>query len=177
MNNMPMNQDLLWDYADGLLDAATRREVEAFIKQHPEWQAQLHAIQQEKATLFGAPLLEKPAPGFADHVMAAWAGKQVESLAVQAQKQGRDWIVTAITAVFGLFIAVPLIAFLWEAVKSGWQGISVDTPELLPTVAWEQWAQLPVLQYAASLLLTFLALRLAERVLLQTFAAKKAVAQ
>lgn len=173
---MPINENLLWDYADGLLDAAARREVEALVKQHPEWQAHLNAILQEKATLFSAPLLEKPASGFADRVMAAWAGGQVESFAAQAGKQGRDWIVTAVTAVFGLFIAVPLMAFLFEALKSGWQGISVDTPELLPTIDWEQWFQLPVLQYAAYLLLTFLALRLAERVLLQTFASKKAVA-
>ena len=93
MNNFLLNDALLWDYADGLLDPTAKQQVDAYLKQHPEWKARLEMVLAEKKALFGAHALEKPFPGFSDHVMAAWTTGQVEAFAASAKAKGRDWIV------------------------------------------------------------------------------------
>lgn len=176
MNNFLINDDLLWDYADDLLDPAAKQQVDAYILQYPEWKMRLDAVLAEKKALFGAHTLEKPFPGFADHVMAAWTSGQVEDFATAAKNKGRDWIVYAVAAVFGLFILMPILAFCVTLMQGGAPvNLPVELPNM-PTYDWMALLQLPMLQYAAYLLLTFLALRLAERFLLQTFAPKRMAA-
>lgn len=108
MNNTPLNEDLLWDYADDLLDAQTRQAVEAQLSQSPEWQREMVAIQAAKAQL-KAMTLDKPRRDFTDRVMAAWATEQ--TLAYKPDR-GKDWIVYMISALFGVFIFIPFIMLI-----------------------------------------------------------------
>lgn len=175
MNNFLINDDLLWDYADNLLEPAVKQQVDAYLKQYPEWQMRLDAVLAEKKNLFGAHTLEKPFSGFADHVMAAWTSGQVEAFAASAKTKGRDWIVYAVAAGFALFILMPILAFCVTLFQGEPVNLPVELPNM-PTYDWMALLKLPMLQYAAYLSLTFLALRLAERFLLQTFAPKRMAA-
>lgn len=176
MNSFLLDDALLWDYADGLLDPNAKQQVDAYLKQHPEWKARLEAVLAEKKALFGAHALEKPFPGFADHVMAAWTTGQVEAFAGSTKAKGRDWIVYALAIGFGFFILVPIVAMCASLLQGGLVDLPIDLPEM-PTFDWAALFRLPMLQYAAYLSLTFLALRLAERVILRTFAPRRIAAQ
>ena len=175
MNNFLLNDALLWDYADGLLDPTAKQQVDAYLKQHPEWKARLEMVLAEKKALFGAHALEKPFPGFADHVMAAWTTGQVEAFAASAKAKGRDWIVYGVAAGFGLFILAPIVAMCASLFQGESIGLSIELPKM-PVFDWAALLQLPMLQYAVYLSLTFLAWRLAERVLLRTLAPRRCAA-
>jgi len=95
-----MNEDILWDYADGLLSPAERLEVDAMLRSDPALQTQLQEVLAFRAQMHATPL-EKPRAGFADGVMAAWAGEQ---MAAYQPPPNRDWMVFSVAAAFGLFI-------------------------------------------------------------------------
>ena len=105
---MLINEDILWDYADGLLSPAERLEVDALLHSNPDLQAQLQEVLTFRAQLHATPL-EKPRAGFADGVMAAWAGEQMQAYQAPAN---RDWIVFSVAAAFGLFIVSALISVI-----------------------------------------------------------------
>ncbi len=115
-NNSILNDERLWDYADGLLSGEEKTLVEAYIRQHPEWQERLDALLAEKRAWADLPL-EQPDRGFADRVMAAWAAEQVQERAQAAPKK-RDWIVYAVAGAFGLLILVPLMTIVLSGLSS-----------------------------------------------------------
>jgi anti-sigma factor RsiW len=95
-----MTEDLLWDYADGLLDEPTATALLAYLQQHPDWQLQLDTIVADRKALLSMPL-DKPRADFSSRVMAAWAMEQMTQKVRQPRK---DWISYGIAALFGLFI-------------------------------------------------------------------------
>lgn len=96
-----MDQDLLWDYADGLLDAPTAAAVADYLQQHPDWQQEYETIVADRKAMLSMPL-EKPHAGFTDRVMAAWVTDQMALKApIQPKK---DWIIYGIAAAFSFFI-------------------------------------------------------------------------
>lgn len=169
-----MNQDfqitdeLLWDYADGFLSSEEKHQVEAFLGQHPAWQDRLQAIRGEQQALFNVPM-EKPRADFADRVMAAWATETVHNHA-KNKAHGRDWIIIAIAAVFGLFILTPIVVMVVAALQSS----APEVSNQITSVDWGNIGTLPVVQYATYLGLTFLVLRFAEKWITQRSAPLKA---
>ncbi|MCC6413728.1 MAG: hypothetical protein IT270_18920 [Saprospiraceae bacterium] len=156
-NNFQITEDLLWDYADGFLSSEEKHQVEAFLGQHPEWQQRLQAIRGEQQALFNVPM-EKPRADFADRVMASWATEMVHNHAKNKAK-GRDWIIIAIAAVFGLFILTPIVVMVVAALQSS----APEVSNQITSVDWGTLATTPVVQYASYLGLTFLTLRFAEK--------------
>ncbi len=107
-NNLIINEEVLWDYADGFLTPEEHREVDTYLQLHPDWQIRLEEVMAFRAQLHATPL-EKPRSGFTDRVMAAWATEQVQ--AYQPGKN-KDWIVFSVAAAFGLFILGGFVAVL-----------------------------------------------------------------
>ena len=125
-----MKEDILWDYADGLLSPAERLEVDALLRSDPALQAQLQEVLAFRAQLHATPL-EKPRAGFADGVMAAWAAEQMQAY---QPPPNRDWMVFSVAAAFGLFIVSALVSVI----------ASIPWPKSvrLPAVELPKW-QLP----------------------------------
>ncbi len=132
MNNTHINEDLLWDYADGLLDAPERAALENQLLEAPEWQQTLDGIMALKAQLHATPL-EKPRRDFSDRVMAAWADERMTAF---KPDKGKDWIVYLISALFGVFILVPFVMLIGQLSTLN---IGSGTPLELPTVDISVW--------------------------------------
>lgn len=155
-----LSDDLLWDYADGFLTAEETIRVDAYLRQHPEWQDRLDAILAEKRAFHAMPL-EKPKPGFSDRVMASWAAETHASYVATAK--GKDWIIYLISTVLGLFICAAFVV-------AGMQAAPAQLPVELPKISAYDWSQIfsnQMLQYGLLFALTLLALKFVERYLEQ----------
>lgn len=130
-NHFLLTDDLLWDYADDFLPADEKQRVDAYLRQHPEWQKRLDALLAEKRALRELPL-ESPRPGFAESVMAAWAVEQVQVNTKVALRK-KDWVVYAVTGVFGLFILGAVIALVVALLQSAAPVELPDTGFSLPS--------------------------------------------
>lgn len=159
-NNFLLNDDLLWDYADGFLNDEEKIRVDAYLRQHPEWQERLEAILAEKRAFHATPL-EKPKPGFSDRVMAAWAAETHASYAANAK--GKDWIIYLISSVLGLFICA---AFVVAGMQAAPTNLPVEMPEM-PTYDWSQIFGNQVLQLGLFFMLALITLKFVEKYLEQ----------
>jgi hypothetical protein len=155
-----LTDDLLWDYTDGFLTEAEKVRVDAYLRQHPEWQERLDAILAEKRAFHATPL-EKPKPGFSDRVMAAWAAETHANYVATAK--GKDWIIYLISGALGLFICA---AFVVAGMQSAPEKLPVEMPKL-PAYDWSQIFGNQMLQYGLLFALTLLALKFVERYLEQ----------
>ncbi|MBL7776556.1 MAG: hypothetical protein JNK89_11175 [Saprospiraceae bacterium] len=164
-----MTDERLWDYADGLLDQPEKTRVEAYLRQHPEWQLRLNAILEEKQELTTMPL-EAPDAGFANRVLVAWAVEQGRS---PASAKGTDWIIRSIILAFLLFVLSPMVVLVVSAAQlpAADQPL-VRLPEA-PAIDWSALASSPVLLYGLLLLAGFWLLRLLDKVLQQKVLAPK----
>jgi anti-sigma factor RsiW len=157
-----LNDDLLWDYADGLLSEEQRMQVDALLRLQPEAQLRLDAILAEMRALKALPL-GKPDAGFADRVMVAWVGEQALG---RAQKRGNDWIIWAVSLVFSLVVLFTIISMLYSLIAYG-------SPELPETVSVPELPQYdltgvlthPLFRYGSLLLMSVLFLRLLDKFL------------
>lgn len=144
-NHFLMNEDILWDYVDGLLSNDDRHKVEAYILQHPEWKHRAEALLQEKRALFAIPM-ERPDRGFADRVMAAWTAEQVHQTSLATSAQKTDWILYAIAGTFSLFIIAPVVLMIITAMQSA----PIEVPAVnIPTLSVGDWSRIfdhPVFQ-------------------------------
>lgn len=161
--NILLTDELLWDYADGFLDPEKVVQVDDYLRLHPEWQSRLEAIQAEKKAFTALPL-EQPNAGFAERVMAAWTVEQVN---VKAPEPGKDWIIRIIIAVFGLFVLIPMVVMVLAAVQMTPEALIPFEVPTMPYVNWTGIFHHTALHYSLYLGLTFLSLRLLEKVLQQ----------
>lgn len=160
-DTLMLSDDMLWDYADGFLDAAEKQRVEDYLRLNPEWQARLEIILAEKREMFSLPL-ESPDPGFADRVMAAWAAEQVH---VRAKAKGRDWMIWLIAGVFGLFLLTPVVVMVVAALQLSPEQIpSIAIPEM-PAIDWSIWVNNSFLQYGLLLTIVLVGLRFLDKYL------------
>ena len=155
-----LTDDLLWDYADGFLTAEEKIRIDAYLRQHPEWQERLHAILAEKRAFHATPL-ERPRPGFTDRVMAAWAAETHANYVATAK--GKDWIIYLISTVLGLFICA---AFVVAGMQAAPEKLPVELPKL-PTYDWGAVFSNQMLQFGLFFTLTLLTLKFVERYLEQ----------
>ena len=160
--NLLLTDELLWDYADDLLEASERQRVREALGQQPEAARQLAAILAEKKDFAALPL-ELPGNGFADRVMTAWASEQMQ--AQPAAKKGRDWMILLITGGFGLLLIFPLLALIITAIRSGAATLPADFK--LPSINLTGVLANSTLHYAIGLAFVFFALRLLDRYLQQ----------
>lgn len=162
-NHFLLTDDHLWDFADGLLSAEENLRVEAYLRQHPEWQAKLDALLAEKRAWTTLPL-ESPNAGFADRVMAAWTTEQLQTRTKTSPGKS-DWIVFAVAGAFGLLILLPVIALVVTA--AGSPGLPTNDIQLPDTDLIGQTLSQPGLQLAAFLGLAFGLLMLVDKYLHQ----------
>jgi len=163
-NNFMLTDDLLWDYADGLLEGDEQIRVASYLGQHPEYQARLDAILSEKRA-FSALRMEKPNAGFAQQVMAAWATEQVPAKALDlAKPKGRDWILWGIAAAFGLMMLAPL--WMAPAAAPAFQIPDAYIPQIqVPTFDWAGFFSSAWLRNLVLLTTAFMALKLLDKYL------------
>lgn len=157
-----LSDDMLWDYADGLLDEKERAEVDFLLQQQPESRLQLEAILAEKRAFLAFPL-EKTDTGFADRVMGAWVAQQAA-----APAPGKDWVIFSIVGAFGAFLLAAFGLFL--ALTPAEIGDLEPIGELAPKMPAVDWALLfdsPVLQYGLMLTLCLLGLQILDKFLQQ----------
>jgi anti-sigma factor RsiW len=128
---MQLNDDLLWDFADGLLADAEAQEIRKLLAASPEWQARLMVVQAERAALKKVPL-DRPRPGFADRVMTAWVTEQTGQ---PAKAPAKDWIAYAIAGALGLLIAAPLFTVIAVAFNIETKPSDSPLPLKMPPVA------------------------------------------
>lgn len=67
-----ITNDILWDFADGLLPTTQQKEVELLLANNPALQQQLNVILQKKA-LLSYNELEQPSVDFASNLLGKWA--------------------------------------------------------------------------------------------------------
>lgn len=155
-----LTDDLLWDYADDFLTAEEKIRVDAYLRQHPEWQERLDAILAEKRAFHATPL-EKPKPGFSDRVMAAWAAETHANYVATAK--GKDWIIYLISSVLGLFICA---AFVVAGMQAAPTNLPVEMPQV-PSYDWSQIFGNQILQYGLFFLFALVTLKFVEKYLEQ----------
>lgn len=161
-NNFFLNDDLLWDYNDGLLTADEELQIEAYLLQHPEWQEKLEHIRFEQKALSHLPL-EKPRPSFSDRVMAAIASESLEERALVPARK-KDWIIYAIAGVFALFILTPVIFMVVAALNAAPQTTALLPVELPATaIDWNLLAGNTVFHYILYLGFVLIGLRFLEK--------------
>lgn len=115
MKPTSLTEDLLWDYADGLLAPDEAAGVEAELRLHPFWRKQYEAILRDREALRNLPFTN-PSAGFAKKVMQQW---QAEThVATQHGIEKTDWIVRGLALAFSAFILIPLIAIFVAALGS-----------------------------------------------------------
>ena len=159
-NNFLLTDDMLWDYADGILSGAEKGQVEAYLQRHPEWQARLRLILGEKEELSAIPL-EAPNPGFADRVMAAWAAEHVK---IKAAAPGKDWIIRLIALVFVLFVLAPAVVMVVAALQlSPAEKSGFSIPEI-PVSEWSAAVQSPFFTYGLLFVTAFITLRFLDKI-------------
>lgn len=157
-NNFLLTDDLLWDYADGFLEAEDQKRVEAFLRQHPEWQGRLDAILSEKRAFHALPL-DKPRPGFSDKVMAAWAAETHANWS-SASSKGKDWIILLISAVLGSFICAAFVVAAMQAAPA--TPLPVELPKM-PAYEWGSIFDNQMLQFGLFFALALIGLKFVEK--------------
>jgi len=160
-----INEEMLWDYADGFLLEAEKRQVEAYIQQYPEYRVKLESILAEKRA-FAAMPLEKPKAGFADGVMAAWAAEQAGAVAAKPAKP-RDWILWALGGFMGVLLLGALVLGIGLAPAMPTVTIPDQYVSQLPVVDWAAILGSAVLRYGLILMLTVLMLQILDKYLQQ----------
>lgn len=157
-----LNEDLLWDYADGFLPQEEKSRVDAYLKAHPEWQAKLDAIMAEKRAFSEQPLAH-PDAGFAAGVLRAWAAEQAP---VKQKDKGQDWILWSIALLFCAMIALP---FLFNSGTPSADQPLFQLPEQyqpkfsLPEFDWNGLFNSGLLRNAFLLLLGYLSVKILEK--------------
>jgi hypothetical protein len=126
---MQLNDDLLWDYADGLLTDAEAEEVRRLLTADLAWQTRLTIVLAERAALKAIPL-ERPKPNFADRVMTAWVTEQTGK---PAPSPTNDRIAYAVSGALCLLIAVPLLTIIIASFRIKAQPVNLKLPVNLPT--------------------------------------------
>lgn len=164
-NTFFLTDDLLWDYADGFLTAVKKHQVDAYLSLHPEWQARLQLILEEKRELAALPM-ESPSPGFSDRVLAAWAAERVKST---AEAKGNDWVIRLIAVVFVLFVLTPVVVMVVAALQiPAAEAPAFELPQVsLPLEQWDSWLTSPVLLMGGMLAFVFFGLRFLDKFLFQ----------
>lgn len=119
-NHFMLTDDILWDYADGLLSTAEKAQVEAYLTQHPEQAARLEAVLTEKRA-FRSLQADSPDKGFSDRLMAAWTAEQAHA---RASLRKPDRVLSFIALGFGV-----LLLFVFFAVWSSAPEASIHIPE------------------------------------------------
>lgn len=165
-NNIIVTEDILWEYADGLLAPDAKALVDKYLAQQPSLREQLEAILQEKRAFASLPL-ERPAADFADTVMAAWAAQQRQKPAAVPQ---RDWGLWAIVAGMGSLLAVPLLWAMMTGDFAGGGGSSLRLPEFEMPLALQNFDLLaalrsPVSQFGFYLALALMSVQMLEKIL------------
>ncbi len=122
-NGFLINDDILWDYADGLLTSAERAQVDAYIAQNPVYQARLNQIVADRQALIHIPL-DSPRAGFADKVMAAWVSEQVHKKAVAPA----DKRVLVFPLLLGGMLMAALVAVVAMVISSAATSTTTLTP-------------------------------------------------
>jgi len=162
-----LTDELLWDYADGLLNADEKLRVDAFLRQFPEQQARLDAVLTEKRAFATLPL-DKPNAGFAQQVMAAWAAEQAPAVAARpAKTKGPDWIMWGLAAVLVLMLVLPIaLSPSFAAVDSVVQLTEEYRPQLqVPTFDWAGFFGSALVRNGLLLLLGYMSLQLLDKYL------------
>lgn len=155
-NNFLLTDDMLWDYADGLLHPEEKVQVDHYLRQHPEHQTRLNTILAEKRAWTALPL-DRPNAGFADRVMAAWVAEQSKNPGLVPNK-GRDWIIYCIAAAMGFFILLPIVLLLLAA-PSNMGIISTEYIPQTPVILWGEIFLSPVMRFGLPLTLMFFCFR------------------
>lgn len=166
-HNFILTDELLWDYADGLLDVDEKRRVDASLSQSPENQARLDAVLAEKR-VFSALPLEKPQAGFAQQVIAAWAAEQAPALAARPVKtKGQDWVMWSLAAVLGLMLVLPIaLSPSFAAVDSVVLITEAYRPQLqVPAFDWAGFFGSALVRNGLLLLLGYMSLQLLDKYL------------
>lgn len=166
-NHFKITDDVLWDYADGLLQAEEKRQIEAYLVQHPEQKAKLEAILDARKAMTALPL-ESPNTGFAQQVMSAWATKHAPAQKLApAKAKGQDWILWLIAVTFGLMILIPF----WFSSATTTPGYSLEIPESYlpqlqtPSFDWAGFFNSALLRNFSLLAIAFMSLKLLDKYL------------
>lgn len=160
-----LNEDMLWDYADGFLSREEKMRVDEYLHLNPEYRRRLDAILAEKKSLAALPL-DRPSTGFADRVMAAWVAEQTGNRQGAADR-GKDWIIYAIAGVMGVFILLPILLILFSA---GSIGPAVIPQEYIPPAQSIPWGEIfthPAMRFGLPLALLFVSFRFLDQYLHQ----------
>ncbi len=147
----PNQENLLWDYADGLLSLSEQRHVEALLANDPALKKGLEGILLKKNAFSSLSLAQTPA-SFATNVLAAWQQEQLETVYVPQ----KNWIIRGITLAFTLLLLAGLILICWIAPTLPSISLPTITSTLLsrlPTIA--HWIQPLVLLLLGGLTANF----------------------
>ncbi len=106
----PNQENLLWDYADGLLSFSEQRHVEVLLANDPALQKGLEGILLKK-NAFSSLSLAQTSASFATNVLAAWQQEQLETVYIPQ----KNWIIRGITLAFALLLLAALILICWTA--------------------------------------------------------------
>ena len=142
-----INEEMLWDYADGLLPEAETAFVRDVLESSEQWSAVLADIQAQKQ-LFSELPKQSPRMGFSANVMAAWNSEQSK---VAQRRAKKDHLLQGVFWFMGTMLVGWLLIFVYALFRSGSLGI-----EIPPITVATSFTQHPA--YLYSLLLVGLVL-------------------
>jgi hypothetical protein len=165
--------NLLWDYADGLLSEQEAEKIRLLLQENPAYQQQLNAILKEKEALSNVNL-EWPKRSFADSVMAKWTMEQYDARkAASAHKQPQaDWILRAIGGLMAAFTIIPLLLLIVSGGNAKTNlPFSFDLTQklTLPKVDYVAFFSNPLVFYTFTFGLIYLGLQIFDRFLQRKF--------
>ena len=133
-NGFFLTEEMLWDYADGLLTPEERVKVEAYLQQYPAQQQLLRQVEASREALMSVAM-DSPRAGFAHNVMAAWVSEQVQERQVPADKK-----LLLFPVLLGGSLVAALAGAVWVVIA---QGIPTSVERTKPLLPYEM-PELPI---------------------------------
>ncbi len=156
-----ITNDILWDFADGLLPNAQQKEIAQALLDNPTLQQQLDVIIKQKA-LFSTTELEQPKLDFATTLLEKWVLEQPLQTAPTVAHS------TQISLLKGLFVSFILLSIILLYFAFSSNTVSEPLPIVIPNIEIP-WSKMSFILVS---ILAMLSIRLLEKMYLPIYGIK-----
>lgn len=156
-----ITNDILWDFADGLLPNTQQKEIAQALLDNPTLQEQLDVIIQQKV-LFSTTELEQPKLDFATTLLEKWAAEQPLQTATIAAPT------TQVPLLKGLFASFILLSITLLYLTFSSNTVSEPLPIVVPNIEIP-WSKMSFILVS---ILAMLSIRLLEKMYLPVYGIK-----
>jgi hypothetical protein len=170
-NGIQIDEELLFDYADGLLFDADAAELAQLIRSNATLRSQYESVMAQRQALRAVLRLEAPDKGFSAQVLAKWQAEQVQAT---RPKPVRDWRLVVVPVGLSALLMLSLGGVVLSVLLDQAPAKEPSQPLLMPDIAMHvsnlpeisNWITHPVTYLIGATLMGWLTIKLAERLLI-----------